>query len=852
MAQGVERCPTHFEILTAMPITTEAPYSGTSAVYDYLGLAKTSAIIGTGWEFHQGQLGSLWEIWRGDKATDNVSWTPVTLPHCFNARDSVDPDVSYYQGPGWYRTTLNINNPYPNGRTLVHFNGTGQKAQVFVGMQKVGEHNGGYDEWTVDITEASAAALADPENEGQTRFAVLCDNSRDAESIPSDLSDFNRYGGIYRHVRLVYVPAISLQSLHLEPSLEADGSAVLRVEARLYNPTLQKNEVELAIAICDPQGHLIHSAAPRLSPWTGLKEVAQFRIDSSKLWSPDSPELYRCSVALSSDHGGQQMVDRFGIRSVEWVKHGPFKINGERLLLRGTHYHEDHAGVAAAVPDAVVRETLTLMKEMGANFVRLGHYQQAPLVLDLCDELGLLVWEEIPWCRGGLGGEGFRQQCHDMLRNMIDQHHNHPSVILWGLGNENDWPGDFETFDTGAIRSFMSELNTLSHKLDPSRATSIRRCDFCKDIVDIYSPSIWAGWYGGRYMEYRSSTEKAIQDTPHFFHAEYGGDAHAGRHSEEPEKFLDDIATGQGTAEVGDAYKATGGLSRASRDGDWSESYMVNLFDWHLKEHEQMPDLTGAAQWVFKDFSTPLRPENPVPRVNQKGLLERDGTPKESYYVFQSYWTKKPMVHIHSHSWPVRWGKDGERKLVKVFSNCPEVELFVNGTSAGVRRRQSADFPAAGLRWDVLFAEGENVLRAIGRSEGTEIVDEIDLRYQTTPWGQPSKLMLHEASQIDGISTLEVQLLDRLGVPCLDTSNLVRFGLTGDGTLLDNLGTSKGSRSVQLYNGRARISVQLTGPMAIASVAINGLDTTFLTVKKNTPVKASIPPTQSTLNPTTK
>ena len=546
------------------------------------------------------------------------------------------------------------------------------------------------------------------------------------------------------------------------------------------------------------------------------------------------------------------MVDRLGIRSVEWVKHGPFKINGERLLLRGTHYHEDHAGVAAAVPDAVVRETLTLMKEMGANFVRLGHYQQAPLVLDLCDELGLLVWEEIPWCRGGLGGEGFRQQCRDMLRNMIDQHHNHASVILWGLGNENDWPGDFETFDTEAIRSFMSELNTLSHELDPSRATSIRRCDFCKDIVDVYSPSIWAGWYGGRYIEYRSSTEKAIQDTPHFFHAEYGGDAHARRHSEEPEKFLDDIATGHGTAEVGDAYKATGGLSRASRDGDWSESYMVNLFDWHLKEQEQMPDLTGAAQWVFKDFSTPLRPENPVPRVNQKGLLERDGTPKESYYVFQSYWAKKPMVHIHSHSWPVRWGKDGEKKLVKVFSNCPEVELFVNGTSAGVRHRQSADFPAAGLRWDVLFAEGENVLRAIGRSEGTEIIDEIDLRYQTTPWGQPSKLMLHEASQIDGISTIEVQLLDQLGVPCLNASNLVRFGLTGDGTLLDNLGTSKGSRSVQLYNGRARISVHLTGPMAIASVDSVGLDTTFLTVKKHTPVKASPPAAHPTLHPTTK
>ena len=148
-----------------------------------------------------------------------------------------------------------------------------------------------------------------------------------------------------------------------------------------------------------------------------------------------------------------------------------------------------------------------------------------------------------------------------------------------------------------------------------------------------------------------------------------------GRHAEEPEKFLTQVATGQGTAEVGKAYKATGGKARASKDGDWSESYMVNLFDWHLKEQEQMPNLTGAAQWIFKDFATPLRPENPVPRVNQKGVVERDGTPKESYYVFQSYWAEKPMLHIYGHTWPVRWGKPGEEKLVKVFSNCREVEV---------------------------------------------------------------------------------------------------------------------------------------------------------------------------------
>jgi len=794
----------------------------------FLGLACAHAgemrlRLSDGWEFYQGSLGSTWEIWRGDKATDNVTWTPVTLPHCFNARDAVDPDVRYYQGPGWYRTRLKVANPFPNGRTLLHFDGAGQKSQVFVGLKKVGEHLGGYDEWTVDITDAVVAA-----GSSDIPLAVLCDNSRDAESIPSDLSDFNRYGGLYRHVTLVYVPAISLERVHVEPKLGTNGQATVKLRARLGNPASLKEEVELGFTVHDPQGKVIHAGSKKVSSSSGESEIGAFEIALPKLWSPKSPALYRCVVTLKSPHGEHQVSERFGVRSVEWVEHGPFKLNGERLLLRGTHYHEDHASVAAAVPDDVVRQTLRAIKDMGANFVRLGHYQQAPLVLDLCDELGLLVWEEIPWCRGGLGGEVFQQQCRDMLRNLIDQHYNHPSVILWGLGNENDWPGDFETFDTNAIRNFMAELNTLAHQLDPSRKTSIRRCDFCKDIVDVYSPSIWAGWYGGRYTEYRASTEKAIKDTPHFFHAEYGGDSHAGRHAEDPEQFLVQIPPGQGTAEVGKAYKGNGGKPRASKDGDWSESYMVNLFDWHLKEQAQMPNLTGAAQWIFKDFSTPLRPENPVPRVNQKGVVERDGTPKESYYVFQSYWAEKPMIHIYGHTWPVRWGTPGEEKLVKVYSNCREVELFVNGVSAGVKRRNVASYPAAGLNWMVKFNDGANQLRAVGKSDGADLVDEISVAYQTAPWGKPAKFVLTELNQADGIARLEARVIDASGVPCLDAANLVRFGLTGDGRLLDNLGTAGGSRAVQLANGRAQISVQLTAARAVACVAAEGLSTEFL------------------------
>lgn len=795
--------------------------AGVSAALANLASAQSSTRLADGWEYHQGSLGSTWEIWRGDAATDNVTWKPVTLPHSFNGRDAVDPDTRYYQGPGWYRKQIKVGNPFPNGRTLLHFDGAGQWSEVFVGTDKVGGHVGGYDEWSVDLTDA----VAKFEDKDAIPLAVRCDNSRDAETIPSDLSDFNRYGGIYRHVTLSCVPAISMERVHIEPVLTLDGKAFVKVRSRLFNPTSLTDETELKLEITDPSGKVIHNVSQKLAPWSGDKQINAFEIAKPNLWAPKTPALYRCVVMLKSKHGEHQVTERFGLRSVEWVKNGPFKLNGERLLLRGTHYHEDHSGTASAVPDDVVRATFQLMKDMGANFVRLGHHQQAPLVLDLCDELGLLVWEEIPWCRGGLGGERFRNQARSMLGNLIDQHYNHPSVILWGLGNENDWPGDFKEFDIKAIQSFMTELNTLAHQLDPSRKTSIRRCDFCKDIIDVYSPSIWAGWYSGRYSEYRKSTEKAIKDTPHFFHAEYGGDSHAGRHSEDPEKFLEEVSTGQGTAEVGKAYKGTGGPARASKDGDWSESYIVNLFDWHLKEQEAMPNLTGAAQWIFKDFSTPLRPENPVPYVNQKGVVERDGTPKESYYVFQSYWAEKPMIHIYGHSWPTRWGKAGEEKIIKVYSNCSEVELFFNGISMGVNSRDSSKYPAAGLSWTVKFKEGANTIKAVGRSGDIKITDEIQQNYQTAAWGAPARLELKEISRHQGIATIEASVSDASGIPCLDASNLVRFGLTGDGRLLDNLGTAAGSRAVQLCNGRARINIKVEGPAIMASVTSKGIGT---------------------------
>lgn len=797
--------------------------------------AQQTQRLTAGWEFVRQDLGGVWEAVRPVGAGNPESvplWTPVTLPHCFNARDAVDPDVNYYQGPGWYRTRLSINNPYPGGRTLLHFEGAGQKTEVYLYTTKVGSHVGGYDEWTVDLTPALAdfqkTEAYQKQFQGQVPLSIRCDNSRDLELIPSDLSDFNLYGGLYRYLRLEYLPAVALERVSAKAEVDAAGKVgTLTVKATPYTPAA--GAAPVAVRLLDARGKPVGQFKGTMALQAGEQTVCQLKLQRPRLWAPETPELYRVEVTVGAGPQAFRQTERVGFRHIEFVEKGPFKLNGQRLLLRGTHRHEDHAGVAAAMTEPMIRQEMVMMKQMGVNFIRLGHYQQSPIVLSLCDSLGILVWEEIPWCRGGLGGPVYQAQARRMLANMIAQHYNHPSVIIWGLGNENDWPGDFPEFDKQRIRAFMTELNNLSHQLDPARYTAIRRCDFCKDIVDVYSPSIWAGWYRGIYTDYKDVSRKEFEGVKRFLHVEWGGDSHAGRHSENPDNALAKIGSGQGADERAGDASLIGGAARVSKDGDWSESYLCNLVDWHLKEQETMPWLSGTAYWPFKDFSTPVRPDNPVPYMNQKGVTERDLTPKESYYVFQSYWAARPMAHIYGHSWPVRWGEAGELKMVKVYSNCAEAELFVNGKSAGVKRRNSQDFPAAGLHWQVPFQAGPNELRVVARQGQQTVTDQISFQYQTQKWGKPAKLTLTKTADTNGLTTVEAKLYDAQGVQCLDAANWLSFSLAGAGQLLDDLGTSSGSRKVQAYNGRAIIRLRAARPGQTAvAVESPGLPTVLL------------------------
>ena len=736
-----------------------------SWVWPLLAAAQIRVPLTDGWQFIRTDMAGPWEVFRPVKPGKPESvplWTDVVLPHCYNAEDGADPSVNYYQGAAWYRTSLQVDNPYHGGHTLLEFEGAGQKTEVYVDTSLVGTHVGGYDRWWVDITHCGKGLLP---------LAVRCDNSRDVQMIPSDMSDFCLYGGLYRMVSLVYMPHDYLIDVQLDvygDTVRIGGNKRLRVE------------------ICAPDGKTVFKG-DNSRPIVVRKPLR---------WEVDHPNLYTAVIA----YGEQTITKKFGFRSFEFKEHGPFLLNGRRLLLKGTHRHEDHAGVAAAMTDSLIRQDMLQIKEMGANFIRLGHYQQSERVLDLCDSLGILVWEEIPWCRGGVGNAGYQEQAHRMLANMIQQHRHHPSVILWGLGNENDWPGDFDTvLDSAAVRSLMASLHAEAHRLDPYRKTVIRRCDFCADITDVYSPSIWAGWYSRRFRDYREMEESAMERFPFFLHAEWGADSHAGRHAE----------TGF-DIEAGD------------RNGDWSESYAVRLFDWHLKEQTLMPNLTGSAFWTFKDFCTPLRPDNPIPYVNQKGVCQRDGTPKESYYVFQSYWAQKPMLHIYGHSWPVRWGDAGEEKEVLVYSNEPEVELFVNGQSAGKRKRDCRDYPAQGFHWKVVFRPGHNIVVARSR----HLTDDIAFEYQTGHWGKPAAIQL----TLKDDSLVEAVIVDSQGRRCLDSRDWMVFSVAGDAQLLRNQGTATGSTRIQVANGRAAIRLlQKDGPCAVAAKTV-GLPAALLSL----------------------
>ena len=761
-------------------------------------------LLNKGWDYYATALRDPSELNRGQNPDR------VDLPHTWNATDPTDAQPGYRRDASWYRKQIQLSPDTRGDRYLLYFEGANMTADVYVNGQRAGGHVGGYLGFEIDITDQL-------DTEGVNEILVRVDNGIDRQIIPSQKADFVLFGGLTRDVFLRVRPETYISSIIIDTPSVSRQSAKAVVTAELALHETPETPLLLALKMIGPDQDIVTKAVFGLEDGSGLRKQTMElpEIKSPLLWSPETPNLYTVTVSLSDNRGNviHQSSERFGFRWFGFNDEGGFELNGERLLLRGTHRHEEHAGYGAAMPNELHVRDMQMIKEVGANFVRLAHYPQDPVVYKTADELGLILWDELPWCRGGLGDEVWKQNTESMLREMINQNRNHPSVLFWSLGNEIYWLPDFEGGDDeAAMNEYLKHLNDIAHEMDPSRLTSIRKYYAGADIVDVFSPSIWAGWYGGGYHQYEAALIDAQKKYPALLHMEYGGSSHVGRSNINPPGG-DGLDGGQ--LSVTEMVNQSGVVSVA-KGGDWSESYIVDLFDWHLKVSESLPNFGGNAQWAFKDFATPLRPENSLPYINQKGLVDRQGRPKEAYWVFKSYWTKTPaFCHIYGHSWTERQGEKGSTQQVRVYCNTDSAQLTLNGVALDKKTKDPALFPASGLVWDVDFKGGENSLSVTGHSaDGLEASDSLTINYSEQAYGKLADIRLSSKQLDDGLILIQAVAVDKSGQRVHSSRERVYFSHTNEGTggkLLEAYGTPDKSSIIEMANGYAGILFEPSG-----------------------------------------
>nr|MDQ3309005.1 hypothetical protein [Gemmatimonadota bacterium] len=393
--------------------------------------------INDGWKFLAGGV-----EFAEKQLISAAGWESVTLPHTWNASDPFDDTPSYRRGVGWYRRTLKLDDSLRGKRLFLYFEGVNQKADVFVNGAFAGGHRGGYTAFAVDVTRLVNFDSVGSEN----LIAVQVDNSHDPQVPPLSVG-FALYGGIYRDVWLVATDPVHVKVTdHASPGVYVSTPRVsreraeVRLRGTVVNSTQAPQRLRVVSTIVDSAGARVATISSPLTVRAGNEATFAQNfpaVRNPRLWSPDRPYLYAVDTEI---YDGDRLVDRvrnpLGFR---WFRFDPargFFLNGERLQLRGTNRHQDFQGLGSALSNRQHVRDLEIIKEMGANFLRLAHYPQDPAVLEAADRLGLLIWEELPVVNYVTISEEFTRNSQQMLREMIRQHHNHPSVILWGTMNE--------------------------------------------------------------------------------------------------------------------------------------------------------------------------------------------------------------------------------------------------------------------------------------------------------------------------------------------------------------------------------------------------------------------------------
>jgi beta-galactosidase len=628
-------------------------------------------------------LNSAWEFVPENNLTlATVStvqnWETVNLPHTWNRLDPYDEADGYRQGVGWYRKSLFLSR---NGRDRIwlKFEGANEHAAVFLNGQEVTEHMGGYTAFMADLTPY---VQWDQEN----TLLVRVSNRMNA-LIPPLSMDFTFYGGIYRDVWLIRKadqhfdhggvagPGVYLST----PEISAE-SAQLSVAVHLKNEDSRKKAGVLRLELRNPDGEVVATKEQALSlpARNGGKETLSLLVDRPHLWHPDDPALYRVTVRLLEAGTGVEwdlFSARYGFRWVAMDANRALLLNGQPLKLMGSCRHQDYPGFGSAMPDQLHRQDVVRLKAMGGNFIRIAHYPQDPAVLEACDELGLLAWEELPIVNSITVSDSFQLVSTQMLEEMIAQHRNHASVIMWGLMNEillrvnvglrQNPQLDREAY-LRAVRDLTQHLHDHAKSLDPLRWTTIAHHGNyalyeeagMNAITDVVGWNLYGGWYRPDMQDSEQTLDQFHRDHPSkgIIISEFGGGSDPRIHAIDPRRF------------------------------DFSIEWQTGIHADYLPLIRRRPEVMGCALWLLTDFNSEGR-KDAVPHINSKGILNLDRSPKDSYLYYQAALAQSPYLEIGSLGWRKRAGfagPDGSlSQPIFLFTNQPEVRLALNGKDLG-------------------------------------------------------------------------------------------------------------------------------------------------------------------------
>ena len=573
-----------------------------------------------------------WEFTGPDGTT-----TTVDLPHTWNARDGQDGGNDYWRGTCIYRTCFAA----PQFNTASHqvwiqFDGVNASAHVVLNGSPVCNHDGGYSTFRANITE-----LLQDENE----LTVEVDNSKNDRVYPQK-ADFTFYGGIYRDVSLMVV-----SKNHF--TLDYFGGPGIRItptvqgaDASVQVTTWHDGEGEVSIELLDAAGNTVA---------TGKGPDITLTIFNAHLWNGvKDPYLYSCKARLVVNGTVEdETTTRFGVRSFKVDSKKGFFLNGKSYPLHGVSRHQDRKGLGNAITREMHDEDMALIKEIGANTIRLAHYQHDQYFYDLCDEVGMVVWAEIPYISEHMPNG--RENTISQMKELIIQNYNHPCIVCWGVSNEIT----ISTKDKKDMLDNHRQLNDLCHEMDKTRLTTLACYAMCgpfnrsAHITDMVSWNLYLGWYVPGFILndlWMGFFHLCFPNRP-FGYSEYGAEGMPNLHSTHPHR------------------------------GDHTEEYQAKYHEYMLRCFKRHPWMWATHVWNMFDFAADARDQGGEPGMNHKGLVTFDRkTKKDSFYLYKAWWSDEAFVHICSKRFVERTGSTA---TVKVYSNQSTVALYVNGNKVG-------------------------------------------------------------------------------------------------------------------------------------------------------------------------